>query len=122
MEKSSKYVGLSILGALGVLFFIGHAIFIMSTTITADTSSKYYSSVTDAAAKAVETTTVFQRHTVFALDVMGIIACVAMFICGEAKRPENKNRVKKAVAAPVAEKTAVKQSKAKAASDDYDDI
>ncbi len=122
MEKSSKYIGLSILGALGVLFFIGHAIFIMSTTITADTSSKYYSSVTEAAAKAVETTTIFQRHTVFALDIMGIIICVAMFICGEAKRPEGKKRTKKTTAAPVVEKTVVKKIQTKIASDDYDDI
>ena len=97
-EKSSRlYAVLSVISVLGALFFIGHAIFAMSTSIVADTTSSSYSSITNSVAKSVDTSVIFQRHTVLALDVIGFIGCLALFVCSEAKRPVS-SKAKKVVA------------------------
>ena len=113
-KSSNLYAALSIISVLGALFFVGHAIFAMSTSIVANTSSSYYSSLTDSVAKSVDASIIFQRHTVLALDIIGLIVCVALFICSEAKRPAAPKRKK--VAAP---KTT---TPSKANDEDYDDI
>ena len=114
-KSSNLYAALSIVSVLGALFFVGHAIFAMSTSIVANTSSSYYSSLTDSVAKSVDASIVFQRHTVLALDIIGLIVCVALFICSETKRPATPKRKK--VATP---KTTTTSSKA--SDEEYDDI
>ena len=82
------YSKLEIIGVIGLLFFIGHLIFAISTTfISANTSSSsYYDKISDSVVKSIETITIFQRHTVIGIDVIGLLACTVLITYGDSKK------------------------------------